>query len=119
MARPRASIDEAKAREEELLAAYRAAVIAAFSDVENALGNITHLTAQEAALREQVNQAEKVLAAAQRKYNAGYADFLVVTDAERVLYTARDQLADSHRARLAALVALFKALGGGWSRSAD
>jgi outer membrane protein, multidrug efflux system len=111
-------IDEARAREEELLAAYRAAAIAAFSDVENALGNITHLTAQEAALREQVNQAEKVLAAAQRKYNAGYADFLVVTDAERVLYTARDQLADSHRARLAALVALYKALGGGWSRSA-
>lgn len=111
-------IDEAKAREEELLAAYRAAVIAAFSDVENALGNIAHLSAQEAALREQVSQAEKVLSAARRKYSAGYADFLVVTDAERILYTARDQLADVHRARLAALVALYKALGGGWSRSA-
>ena len=111
-------IDEAKAREEELLAAYRAAAIAAFSDVENALGNIDHLSAQEAALREQVNQAEKVLSAARRKYVAGYADFLVVTDAERILYAARDQLADVHRARLAALVALYKALGGGWSRNA-
>jgi multidrug efflux system outer membrane protein len=111
-------VDEAKAREEELLAAYRAAAISAFSDVENALGDVSHLTAQEAALREQVADSEKVLAAAQRKYNAGYADFLVVTDAERSLYTARDQLADIRRARLAALVALYKALGGGWTGTA-
>ncbi|MBN9544871.1 MAG: efflux transporter outer membrane subunit [Alphaproteobacteria bacterium] len=111
-------IDETKAREEELLAAYRAAAIAAFSDVENALGNIAHLADQEAALREQVAQAEKVLAAARRKYGAGYADFLVVTDAERTLNTARDQRADIHRARLVALVTLYKALGGGWTRTA-
>jgi outer membrane protein TolC len=111
-----AKTDEAKAREEELLAAYRAAVIAAFSDVENALGNLSHLAAQEAALREQVTQTEKVLGAAQRKYSAGYADFLVVTDAERALYTARDQLSDVRRLRLAATVALYKALGGGWQK---
>ena len=96
-----------------MLAAYRAAVLNAFSDVENALGNVNHLSAQEVALREQVTQAEKVLGAAQRKYLAGYSDFLTVTDAERSLYTARDQLADIRRARLAASVALYKALGGG------
>jgi NodT family efflux transporter outer membrane factor (OMF) lipoprotein len=106
--------DEARAHEEELLAAYRAAVLSAFSDVENALGNLAHLTSQDAALSEQVAQDEKVLIAAQRKYTAGSADFLVVTDAERNLYAARDQLADVRRARLAASVALFKALGGGY-----
>ena len=111
--RNQAITDEARAREEELLAAYRAAVLNAFSDVENALGNVNHLSAQEVALREQVTQAEKVLGAAQRKYLAGYSDFLTVTDAERSLYTARDQLADIRRARLAASVALYKALGGG------
>jgi NodT family efflux transporter outer membrane factor (OMF) lipoprotein len=105
--------DEARAREEELLAAYRAAVMNAFSDVENALGSLAHLTAQETTLTDQVAQDEKVLSAAKRKYTAGYADFLVVTDAERALYAARDQLADVKRARLAASVALFKALGGG------
>jgi NodT family efflux transporter outer membrane factor (OMF) lipoprotein len=110
-------IDEARAHEEELLAAYRAAAIAAFSDVENALGNIAHLAEQEAALREQVAQAQKVLAASRRKYSAGYVDFLIVTDAERSFNTARDQLADIHRARLTALVALYKALGGGWTRA--
>ena len=110
----RAKTDESKAREEELLAAYRATVIAAFADVENALGNIQHVAAQEDALKEQVSQDEKVLRAAQRKYLAGYADFLVVTDAERTLYAARDQYSDVRRAHLVAIVGLFKALGGGW-----
>ena len=107
-------IEESRAREEELLAAYRAAVIASFSDVENGLGSFAHLGAQEAALREQVTQAEKVLNAAQRRYVAGAADFLVVTEAQRALYTARDQLSDIRRARLTASVALFKAMGGGF-----
>jgi multidrug efflux system outer membrane protein len=106
-------LDETRAREEELLAAYRAAVIAAFQDVENALGSYAHLGTQEAALQEQVIEAEKVLGAARRKYIAGYADFLVVTDAQRALYTARDQLSDVRRAQLAASVALYRALGGG------
>ena len=110
-----AKTDEAKAREEELLAAYRAAVLNAYADVENALGNLGHLAAQETALRDQVAQSEKVLGAAQRKYNAGYSDFLTVTDAERNLYTARDQLSDVRRARLVASVALYKALGGGYT----
>ena len=109
-----AKIEESQAREEELLAAYRAAVIASFLDVENALGSFAHLGAQEAALREQAVQAEKVLGAARRKYLAGSADFLVVTDAQRSLYAARDQLSDIRRARLAASVALFKVMGGGF-----
>lgn len=112
-------VQETRAREEELLAAYRAAVIASFSDVENALGSFAHLGAQETALREQVAEAEKVLRSAQRKYLAGSADFLVVTDAQRALYTARDQLSDMRRARLAASVALFKALGGGFNSAAQ
>jgi NodT family efflux transporter outer membrane factor (OMF) lipoprotein len=110
-----AKTDETLAREQELLAVYRAAVFNAFGDVENALGNLGHLRAQEAALADQVTEAEGVLRAAQRKYTAGAADFLVVTDAERSLYAARDQLSDVRRARLSASVALYRALGGGWS----
>jgi NodT family efflux transporter outer membrane factor (OMF) lipoprotein len=110
-----ARTDEAKARETELLAAYRASVIAAFSDVENGLAAASHLKSQEAALADQVSQSRKVLVAARRKYDAGYSDFLAVTDAQRNLNAAEDQLADARRARLAAAVALFKAMGGGWT----
>jgi NodT family efflux transporter outer membrane factor (OMF) lipoprotein len=117
--RTEGKIAETEAREDELLGAYRAAVIASFSDVENALGNIAHLSVQQSALENQAAQAEKVLGAAQRKYGAGYVDFLAVTDAQRSLYAGRDQLADIRRARLSAIVTLFKALGGGWSEDAS
>src|SRR5204863_7159465 len=106
---------ETEAREEELLAAYRAAVIAAFGDVENALSSLGHLAAQERALQDQLREAEGVLRAAQRKYEGGSSDFLVVTDAQRSLYALRDQLSDIRRARLTGSVTLFKALGGGWT----
>lgn len=92
--------------------AYRAAVLNAFADVENALGNLNNLSVQETAMREQVTQSEKALGAARCKYESGYADFLTVTDDERILYAARDQLADIRRARLAASITLYKALGG-------
>jgi outer membrane protein TolC len=68
-------IAEAKAREEELLAAYRAGMIASFSDVENALGDLSHLTAQEEAPKNQLDQSEKVLASDGRKYAAGMPIF--------------------------------------------
>ncbi len=54
-------------------------------------------------MHDQATQAEKVLSAARRKYLAGSADFLVVTDAQRALYTARDQLSDIRRARAGGL----------------
>jgi NodT family efflux transporter outer membrane factor (OMF) lipoprotein len=114
-----ARIEESSAHEQELLAAYRAAVIASFSDVENALGDTAHLGQQEAEIQSQVVESERVLRSAQRKYTAGAADFLVVTDAQRSLYAARDQLADTHRAYLTSVVTLFKALGGGWTEPAD
>ena len=116
--RRRQKTEEATAREQELLGAYRAAILAALADVENALGGIAHLSAQEAALRTQVEAASRVLHSAQRRYVAGSADFLAVTDAQRALYGAQDQLTDIQRAHLASLVTLFKALGGGWE-SAD
>jgi NodT family efflux transporter outer membrane factor (OMF) lipoprotein len=108
---------ETQAREEELLAAYRAVIIAAFGDVENALGNLAHLAAQERGLQDQVKASEGVLRSAQRKYTAGGADFLLVADAQRNLFAVRDQLSDIRRAHLAASVALFKALGGGWNNA--
>jgi multidrug efflux system outer membrane protein len=42
------------------------------------------------------------------------ADFLTVLDAERTLLAAQDQLADSTTRTATALVAVYKALGGGW-----
>jgi outer membrane protein, multidrug efflux system len=114
--RLRAARDEAAAREQEMLAQYRAATLAALWDVETALATTAHLQQQEDAQRESVAQSELALAGAQARYREGSGDFLTVLDAQRGLYSARDQMSQYRLARLQAAVGLCKALGGGWAR---
>jgi multidrug efflux system outer membrane protein len=49
----------------------------------------------------------------------GVADFLMVLDAERTLLAAQDLLADSEPLTTTALVAIYKALGGGWDMAPE
>ena len=51
---------------------------------------------------------------ATRLYRQGLDDFLSVLDAERSLFAADGKLAQGDRDTALALVALYKALGGGW-----
>ena len=48
------------------------------------------------------------------RYQAGLADFLSVLDAQRQLFSAQDDEIVSREQALSHLVALYKALGGGW-----
>jgi NodT family efflux transporter outer membrane factor (OMF) lipoprotein len=110
--------EEARARETEILANYRNVAITAFSEVETTLGSIGHLAEQEGFLMEQVVQAEQAFNIAQARYREGVADYLTVLDSQRTLYSARDQLSQIKFQRLVAIVALYKALGGGWQNPA-
>jgi len=110
-----AQSDEARAREQELILAYRGAAITAFSEVETSLGAIAHLADQETYQIEQVAQSQQAFDIAQVRYREGIADFLSVLDAQRTLYQARDQLGQLKLSRLQAIVTLYKALGGGWT----
>ena len=51
------------------------------------------------------------------RYQYGAADFLTVLDAERTLLQAQDQLAQSETNTATAVIALYKALGGGGNRT--
>jgi len=51
---------------------------------------------------------------ATQRYNAGLTDFLSVLDAQRSLFASQDALVLSERRISENLVALYKALGGGW-----
>jgi len=110
-----AQSDEAKASEQELIATYRGTAINAFSEVETALGGIAHFAEQEAYQIELEAQSEQAFNIAQTRYREGIADFLSVLDAQRTLYSARDQLGQIKLQRLLAIVALYKAMGGGWT----
>lgn len=57
---------------------------------------------------------DAVLELAQELYKAGLSDFLSVLEAEKELYGSENELAQSEAAVSVNLVALYKALGGGW-----
>jgi multidrug efflux system outer membrane protein len=110
-----AQSDETRAREQELIATYRNAAITAFAEVETSLGGIAHFREQEGYQAEQVAQSQIAFDIAQVRYREGVADYLTVLDAQRTLYSARDALGQIKLLRLQAIVALYKALGGGWT----
>jgi multidrug efflux system outer membrane protein len=54
---------------------------------------------------------------ARTRYEGGYVDFLEVLDAERTQLVAEDQLAQSRTETATSLIAVYKALGGGWEQA--
>jgi NodT family efflux transporter outer membrane factor (OMF) lipoprotein len=117
--RLRAVSAEARAKEQELAGSYRAAIVAALVDVENSLSAIHHLETARAFEEETLTQAERAFEGAQLRYQAGNGDYLSVLEAQRTLYTVRDQYSRYRLARLQALVSLCKALGGGWQAPSE
>ena len=117
--RLQAQRNEVDARDQELLATYRASIIAALVDVENALAAKQHLDSARDFQIDNVAQSERAFEGAQARYRAGSGDFPLLLEAQRALYSARDQFIQYKLARLQALVSLAKALGGGWSQPRD
>lgn len=113
----RAVRDEAQAKEQELTLDYRAVILSALVDVENALSAIHHLDEAKDAQNENVLQTKRAFDAAQARFKSGTGDYLSVLEAQRALFTARDQFSQYQLARFQALVGLCKALGGGWQVS--
>ena len=84
-------------------------------EVDDALGNADRGARLEDAQRQTVEQAQRSLRLAEIRYREGAGDLLAVLDAQRSLFSAQDQLAQSRLERLTASIDLFKALGGGWA----
>jgi multidrug efflux system outer membrane protein len=103
-----------EARTDQAAAAYQRTVLGALRDVETALVSYAQSQVRHARLAAEVTADREAVTIATRLYRQGLNDFLSVLDAERSLYAADDKLAQSDRDTALALVALYKALGGGW-----
>ena len=112
--RIRANIRVQNARQEAALATYEQTVLTAFEDVENGLVGYANEQTRRHSLAVAVTSSRKSLELADKLYANGLTDFLHVLEAERSLYQAQDALALSDRTVSAQLIALYKALGGGW-----
>ena len=114
LGRVRARVAVARASSDASLALYEQTVLRALEESENAL--VTHARSREQL--EELTQAERASRTAAElarvRYDGGMVDFLEVLDAERTLLTAEDALAQSRTATATSLVAVYKALGGGW-----
>ena len=105
---------EAQAKEQEAVTSYKAALIAALVDVENALAALRHLDEAREAQKNNLEESTRAFEAAEARYKHGNGDFLSVLEAQKLLFTARDQYSQYKLARLQAVIAVCKALGGGW-----
>jgi len=105
--------------EDQAAITYEQAVLGALRDTEAAL--VAHAQEQQhhAALLEAEAANKKALQLAQTLYNQGQTGFLDVLTAERSLYASQDSLAQSERTMATNLIALYKALGGGWESTPD
>jgi len=114
--RIRAQIKAADAQTRQALAVYEKTVVTAFQDVENALVAYNNEQVRYRALADAVEANRRALDLANELYTKGLGDYLNVLVTQRALFGVEDQLADSQRTVSANLVALYKALGGGWEK---
>lgn len=94
--------------------AYEQCVLAAFSDVEQALTQISANREQVEYMSDLVESYRKIVMMAHALYRSGMVNYLDVIDAERTLYSSQMQLVDLVAQQYINYVSLCKALGGGW-----
>ena len=112
--RIRSQIAAADARAEQSLIQYERSVLVALREVEDSLTNLAYEQDRQSALARTVIASKRAATLAQDRYQSGVGDFLDVLEAQRQAYDAEDQLVSSKGTSLRALIALYKALGGGW-----
>ena len=112
-------VRQAEALQQQALATYRRTIQAAFGDVENALIEAQKSAQMRDQLKRTVTAQSEYARLARLRYDNGYTSYLEVLDAERSLFEQQLNYASSQDAALAAQIAIYKAMGGGWVDVAD
>jgi NodT family efflux transporter outer membrane factor (OMF) lipoprotein len=116
--RRRADVRLADAKARDAALDYAKTVLGALHEVDDALAAYDAEQRRQASLAATVAQNRTAVDLAMDRYRSGVGDFLEVLDAQRAQQQTQLQLADSTTAVSTDLVALYKALGGGWDAAA-
>lgn len=116
--RIRSQIRVEEARTTQLLASYEQQVLLALAEAENALVAMERARVREERLSQAVASTERAVELVRTQYITGIADFQNVLDSQRSLFNQQDQLAATRGAAVQSLIALNRALGGGWDPDA-
>ena len=114
--RRRAALDAAQAAQREGIEQQRQIILAASADAETALGKVFWGRRQLEQASAAATAAEQSASLVSEKYAAGGVDTFQLLLAERLRLDAARMKARAQASGLRAVVALIRALGGGWSR---
>ncbi|MGU7783062.1 efflux transporter outer membrane subunit [Burkholderia sp. PU8-34] len=106
---------ESRMRESEL--GLRQTMLQALREVEDARADLVSTTAATQRLNSALNASDKALDLANKLYKGGATDFLDVLSAQEVYLRDSDALNQVRREHALSAVALYRSLGGGWSRN--
>src|SRR6266403_1716360 len=109
-----AQIKIAHAQADADLAAYEASVLGALEETEGALVTYGRAQGRRELLTQAATASERASDLARQRFQGGLTDFVNVLEAERDVLSVQDSLAQSRTQTATALVAVYKALGGGW-----
>ncbi|WP_018925857.1 efflux transporter outer membrane subunit [Pseudomonas umsongensis] len=102
------------ARLQQLIEVYRDKVREAAREADDAASGLSKSLERERILSEAQVAAKRSLSLANSQYREGYSDFQRVLDAQRALLEQQDNYLVSRSNAVSNLIALYKALGGGW-----
>ena len=112
--RNRANLEVARVRTRIEVARYEKAIQVAFREVSDALVARATLDEQLEAQTARAAAEQRRFEISETRYRNGVESYLAVLAAQQDLFAAQQQLIDLRLARLVNVVALYKALGGGW-----
>lgn len=112
-------VDSAEATQRAALVGYSQSVQSAFRDVDDALAAASTSRRTVDAQGKQVTALRSYAGHARARYEEGFSSYLEVLDAERSLFSAELRQTQNQADSFVQVIALYKALGGGWLDLAD
>jgi multidrug efflux system outer membrane protein len=110
-------VEVERARTEQAILGYESTVLGAYKEVVDNVAALRTGAEEYEARRRQVESAQAAARLSRARYDGGVTSYLEVLDAERSLFTSELLASSTLQLRYAALVRLYKALGGGWAPS--
>ncbi len=114
LGRVKKNIDQQDGLTLALVNSYEKTVLRALEEINTAMSNYTLELERLSMLKEAAKASAEAAKFAGQRYEAGLDDFLDYLNAEQTLLIAQNQLAISETRSATNLIAIYKALGGGW-----
>lgn len=117
--RLRAGVRAAEAQKQEALLAYKKSIQQAFQEVSDALVGVRMLKEVRLESGKQVKALSQQTDLAYQRYYGGVTPYLEVLDSDRQLFESELRLTQDRANEFLAVIALYRALGGGWQTQDD